>query len=78
MNPNITHKQKELYEQFRTYSSLSEDEKTKFKANLQEQAAKRTAHQRKEYHNAIQMNVNDIRKKLEEIEQKLNSHIQQG
>lgn len=78
MNPNITHKQRELYEQFRAYSILSEDEKMKFKAKLQEQSSKRTTHERKEYHTAIQMNVEDIRKKLEEIEQKLNSHIQQG
>ncbi len=68
---DITEKQKELYEQFRAYNNMDEVQKLAFKARINEEASNRSEAERESYRQAIQLNVNDVRRKLEEIERQL-------
>jgi arginyl-tRNA synthetase len=67
---NNEEKSIELYQEFRKYRDLSENEKLAFKANIAQESSHRSENEKEAFRQAIKINVDEIKEKLFEIKGK--------
>ncbi|MFN8354039.1 MAG: hypothetical protein U0Y10_06335 [Spirosomataceae bacterium] len=65
--------QKKLYQEFREYQQLSEDEKALFREKIEQEALERSESEKALIGQAIQQNVEELRIRLEQIKAKIES-----
>ena len=70
---SIQTRRKKLYQEFREYQQLSEEEKTLFREKVEQEALARDEDEKALVCQAIQENVEEIRERLEQIKAKIDA-----
>ena len=71
---SIDNKRSKLYQEFRQFTKLSDEEKVAFKEQLKNEASLRTEEDKREYQQAIIANVLEIRGKILDIKERINAN----
>ena len=71
---SIDNKRSKLYQEFRQFIKLSDEEKVAFKEQLKNEASLRTEEDKREYQQAIIANVLEIRGKILDIKERINAN----
>ena len=71
---SIDDKRSKLYQEFRQFTKLSDEEKVAFKEQLKNEASLRTEEDKREYQQAIMANVPEIRGKILDIKERINAN----
>ena len=69
---SIDNKRSKLYQEFRQFTKLSDEEKVAFKEQIRNEASLRTEEDKREYQQAIIANVLEIKEKILEIKERIN------
>ena len=71
---SVDNKRSKLYQEFRQFTKLSDEEKVAFKTQLKNEASLRTEEDKREYQQAIMANVPEIRGKILDIKERINAN----
>ena len=71
---SIDNKRSKLYQEFRQFTKLSDEEKVAFKKQLKNEANLRTEEDKREYQQAIIANVLEIKGKILDIKERINTN----
>ena len=71
---SVDNKRSKLYQEFRQFTKLSDEEKVAFKTQLKNEASLRTEEDKREYQQAIMANVLEIRGKILDIKERINAN----
>ena len=71
---SIDNKRSKLYQEFRQFTKLSDEEKVAFKKQLKNDANLRTEEDKREYQHAIMANVLEIKGKILDIKERVNTN----
>ena len=71
---SIDNKRSKLYQEFRQFTKLSDEEKVAFKAQIRSEANLCTEEDKREYQQAIMANVLEIKGKILDIKERINTN----